>query len=199
MENNVLWNHWRRIKTVFFRSVFFWTLLSGVILDQLIKLVVFANLNPLIYEDSVSGLSGPAWDFAGFFRIQAHFNQGWNLGVPGVARVELLGLASLLFCLIFLVIYCYRPPRFSRLNEVSIGLFVAGAFSNGIDRVVLGGVRDYFRLLPHASLPLGLSWPNGGKVLFPAYVNLADGFLLWGLLTFGRLIMEQANPKVPPN
>ncbi|MDX2289025.1 MAG: signal peptidase II [Hyphomicrobiaceae bacterium] len=55
-----------------------------------------------------------------------------------------------------------------RLMAVSLGLLIGGALGNAIDRVVLGGVNDYF--MPHA---FGMYWP--------AVFNIADVAIVAGV------------------
>ena len=66
----------------------------------------------------------------------------------------------------------------NRLMAASVGLIMGGAISNAVDRLVLGGVADFFQ--PHA---FGLYWPfvfNIADVAIVAGVTglLYDSFIL---------------------
>ncbi len=66
-----------------------------------------------------------------------------------------------------------------RLMGVSLGLLIGGALGNAIDRVVFGGVNDYF--MPHA---FGLYWP--------AVFNIADVAIVAGV---AGLLYESVIPS----
>lgn len=123
--------------------------LAGLILDQWSKGFVFHLL-----------AEGPRREGL-FLFLRAVRNNGAVFGLfPGYGGVILL-LGILLF-LVFLFLVRNHPMRGSRLFAAGLGLQVAGAAGNVLDRLRLGYVRDFIDL--HV-------WP---------VFNLADMYIVTG-------------------
>jgi len=68
-----------------------------------------------------------------------------------------------------------------RWLHIGIALIAAGGLGNLFDRVMFGCVRDFIHPLPGILIPFGLSWPGGGRDLWPYVSNVADKCLLIGI------------------
>jgi len=68
-----------------------------------------------------------------------------------------------------------------RFLHIGIALIAAGGLGNLFDRVMFGCVRDFIHPLPGILIPFGLSWPGGGRDLWPYVSNVADKCLLIGI------------------
>jgi signal peptidase II len=81
--------------------------------------------------------------------------------------------------------------RWTRSHEwgshAAIGLLIAGGLGNLYDRVMYACVRDFIHPLPGLNLPLGWSWPWGGREVWPYVSNVAD---LWLLIGIGILLVH---------
>lgn len=74
-----------------------------------------------------------------------------------------------------------RTERSQWILHLAIAGVLAGALGNLYDRLVHGGVRDMFNLLPGVELPFGLAWPGGATEVYPWIFNVADVCLVVGL------------------
>ncbi len=81
----------------------------------------------------------------------------WQLGLAGFAILAAVALWAWL---------AHGPSN--RIMAWSLGLIIGGAVANAVDRVLFGGVTDYF--LPHA---FGFDWP--------AVFNIADAAIVAGV------------------
>lgn len=94
----------------------------------------------------------------GHFNVAAAFG-GLNIGQPALITLTFVLLALLVAAFIFL------PERFTVL-KTAIAIVIAGAIGNLVDRLALGGVRDWFGL-----------WMFG-----MTYCNLADFWIVIGVI-----------------
>ncbi len=90
----------------------------------------------------------------------------------------------------------WRSPARAVLLQIALALILAGALGNLYDRIQFAAVRDMLHLFPETNLPFGLSWPGGGRGLYPWIFNLADVALLFGVLTVVYITWKHAPP--PP-
>lgn len=89
----------------------------------------------------------------------------------------------------------WRSDARLTLFHVALALILAGAVGNLYDRVVYAVVRDMLHLFPESELPLGLTWPGGGRGLYPWVFNLADVALLFGVVAVIFVTWRHAPPK----
>ena len=89
----------------------------------------------------------------------------------------------------------WRSPAKAKVMHIGLGLILAGALGNLYDRVVYGLVRDMLHLFPETDLPFGLSWPGGGRGLYPWIFNLADVALLAGVALVIYFTWKQPQPQ----
>lgn len=100
----------------------------------------------------------------GFFSLHYTHNQGASFGImPGQLWLFIVVTVSLL-CLLA-AIYYNTSLKTKRVFSVGYALVFAGALGNMVDRIILGYVRDFFKI--H---------------FFPAIFNVADAFILIGAL-----------------
>ncbi len=66
--------------------------------------------------------------------------------------------------------------------HIAIALVLGGGLGNLYDRVVYACVRDFIHPLPAVKLPFGWSFPWGGREVWPYVSNLADLWLIIGIL-----------------
>jgi signal peptidase II len=76
--------------------------------------------------------------------------------------------------------------RFTRAKDwsshLAIGLILGGGLGNLYDRLIYACVRDFLHPLPGVKLPFGWSWPWGGSEVWPYVSNVADAFLIVGVV-----------------
>ncbi len=142
------------IKNERIRSFVFW-FSSWVVIDQVLKLVLFAKRYPQAYfhfgNDRVLG-------FQQFENLQFAFSL--PLPLPIIYLIYFIALAFLIY---------YFCKNFNLLNQFQLiawTAILAGALSNVFERVIRGSVRDYF-------------FVYGGGIL-----NFADLCILGGVIAF---------------
>ena len=117
------------------RSLYVLALVVGVLaFDQLTKRVVTQNL-----------ALGESWPAEGFFRITRVANTGSAFGLFGGHNM-LLTVASILG--VAVILWFMRASGESLVVRTSLGLMLAGAVGNLIDRVSLGYVTDFIDVGP---------------------------------------------------
>ncbi len=75
----------------------------------------------------------------------------------------------------------WTRPR-DRAAHIAIALVLGGGLGNLYDRVMYACVRDFLHPLPGVRLPFGWSWPWGGREIWPYVSNIADLWLIVGIL-----------------
>ncbi|MDF1810028.1 MAG: signal peptidase II [Phycisphaerales bacterium] len=82
------------------------------------------------------------------------------------------------------------------LAHVGFGLIIAGGLGNLYDRLMFACVRDFLHPFPGVKLPLGLKWPGGNTELWPYVSNVADAFLIFGIIMLMIHAWRMPNPVV---
>jgi signal peptidase II len=108
--------------------------------------------------------------------------QRWVFIVVGVVAI---GFVSRIF---------WRSEAKLTLFHIALALILSGAVGNLYDRAFYGVVRDMLHMFPNSDLPFGLSWPGGGRGLYPWIFNLADVALLFGVITVVAVTWRHAPP-----
>lgn len=68
------------------------------------------------------------------------------------------------------------------LAHAGFGLIIAGGIGNLYDRLQFACVRDFIHPLPGVRVPFGIRWPDGNNELWPYVSNVADAFLIVGII-----------------
>ncbi|MCA9289751.1 MAG: signal peptidase II [Phycisphaerales bacterium] len=120
-------------------------------------------------------------------------NRGAVFGLFENQRIFLIGFTVLALGIGTLLFARWTTSR-HHMAHVAIGLVLAGGIGNLIDRITVGAVRDFLRMLPDWHLPFGLHWPGGSNEIFPWVYNVADVMLLagMGLLIIHMFRMDRA-------
>lgn len=85
------------------------------------------------------------------------------------------------------------------LLHLCLAMIFAGALGNMYDRMVHPGVRDMLLLFPGVDLPFGWTWPGGQPQLYPWIFNLADVYLVIGIIVILiRTIFEPVHHEAEP-
>jgi signal peptidase II len=79
-----------------------------------------------------------------------------------------------------------------RIAHISIGLIIAGGLGNLYDRLIFACVRDFIHPLPGLTLPFGIAWPGGNRDLWPYVSNIADLYLIVGIVALLFLNWKKA-------
>ncbi len=154
---------------------FIYTIAMGfMLLDQLIKLIVTANMN-LHEEISI---------IPKFFSLYYIKNTGAAFSIFGNKTLFLI-LISLL-CLIILKNYIKKLKRVTNLSIISLGLMTGGIIGNLFDRILYKSVIDYLSF-------------NFFGYSFPVF-NLADiGITVGAALLILDLIIEERQKRRTTN
>ena len=114
--------------------------------------------------------------------IGIRFNNDLNEGIAGglFSGYTPIIIIVTMFMIVFMVLFDakYRPD--SKLYSIGISFVVGGAIGNLIDRIFLGGVRDFI---------IFDFWKD-----FPTF-NLADSFIVVGVIILAIYIIFFSNEK----
>lgn len=135
----------------------------SVAVDQLTKL--------LLYGKSVSVIGNFLW-------IQSAFNDGAAFGMLGGARWFFIVLSVPVMAIIIYILFSKKLGN-SRFLGITLGLILGGIIGNLIDRIFLGGVRDFIYF----------------KSINFAIFNFADTFICVGMVLLVIFILFLYNPK----
>lgn len=86
--------------------------------------------------------------------------------------------------------------RRDTLAHVAIGLVLSGGLGNLYDRLKFACVRDFIHPLPGVTLPFGWSWPWGGREVWPYVSNVADLWLLIGIMILLVIMLRTPAPQL---
>lgn len=115
---------------------------------------------------------GEIWIIPGFFSYGHAYNEGvvWSFGPQ--AKTLWLVLAVLAAPAITAYFLWLKPKRWVR--TICLGMVLGGALGNAFDRVMIGAVRDFIKVIyfVHA---------DGRRAVWPLF-NLADSFIVIGAL-----------------
>jgi signal peptidase II len=146
-------------------------------LDQLTKYLVVTHVERGGYVVPFAALDG-------FFHITHSRNPGAALGLAQNVHVYFF-VALTLVALALIGSFFRRIDAADRLSAVSLGLIVAGALGNLLDRVVRGEVIDFLQF-------------NLGLFVFPDF-NVADSAIVIGVaLLLLDVVTQETEGSVSP-
>lgn len=179
----------KHIKATKDRRVFCFAFLLVIMIDQLAKAGVqmFVTYTPLETVEAANAPSGP-------------FSLIWVVNTevfPQASKWPMI-FGSLLFHGIFLHHGAFRLKTWRKLTPVPLAMFVGGAFSNIVEVLITGGVRNF--------LKLGFDHPLSALFSFiPArpLFSTAALFMLLGMLALPVTLllerwMQPKDPLPPP-
>lgn len=159
--------------------------LVSVVLDQLTKAWVIANLRP--YRDSVPVIDG-------FFELVHVKNTGAAGGFLGEFEYRMwVFLAFTVVALVVMVSMVRELGPQERLQPALVGLIVGGALGNAIDRVREQAVTDFLRF--YTEHPEWKPWliAQLGTAEYPSF-NVADICIVVGVLVYMGLYLVYGDP-----
>lgn len=114
-----------------------------------------------------------------------------------------MGAGKRAFFIVFTVIavgfamwmFAAWTTRRDTLAHVAIGLVLSGGLGNLYDRLKFACVRDFIHPLPGVTLPFGWSWPWGGREVWPYVSNVADLWLLIGIMILLVIMLRTPAPQ----
>ena len=155
--------------------VFFLVFIIGVVLDQLTKWWIVANVEFTKEEIEV---------IPGFLSVVHAQNPGAAMGLlRNYEHRHYLFLVFTLIALAVIVDLFRRLPRTDVFMSLVLGLILSGAIGNGIDRLHKGTVTDFIRV--YTDLPSLKVWliNTFGTNEWPSF-NIADSALVVGVGLF---------------
>lgn len=120
-------------------------------------------------------------------------NPGAVFGIGAGQRWLFVGFTLIAIAFSLWIFLRWTSPR-DKWAHAAIGLLLAGGIGNLYDRLVFGCVRDFLHPLPGVGLPFGLTWPNGSPEVWPYVSNIADLWLIVGIVVL--LVYSWRKPEL---
>lgn len=117
----------------------------------------------------------------GLLEFKLVLNVGAVFGAGAGKRWLFIGVTVFAVMFAFFLFAFWTKPR-DRWAHLGIGLLLAGGLGNLYDRIIFGCVRDFIHPFPGIKLPFGWTYSNGDNQLWPYVSNVADKWLLVGIL-----------------
>lgn len=108
-------------------------------------------------------------------------NPGAVFGI-GAGKRWFFVIFTVIACIVALTLFVKWTRAKDWVAHVGFGLIISGGIGNLYDRLVYASVRDFIHPLPGVQLPFGLSWPGGTTEVWPYVSNVADAFLIIGIV-----------------
>ena len=108
-------------------------------------------------------------------------NPGAVFGIGAGQRWFFIGF-TVVAILIAMILFLRWTTAKDWLAHAGFGLIIAGGIGNLYDRLNYACVRDFIHPFPGVHLPFGLHWPGGDTELWPYVSNVADAFLIFGIV-----------------
>ncbi len=125
-------------------------------------------------------------------------NRGAVFGLGAGGRWFFVGFTVLAIAFGLYVFTRWTTPK-DWWAHAALALILAGGVGNLYDRVIYACVRDFLHPLPGVQWPFGISTPWSGREVWPYVSNVADAFLLVGIVVLLIFLMREpkANPAPP--
>lgn len=131
-------------------------------------------------------------------------NRGAVFGLGAGGRWFFIAFTGLAFGVALWMFARWTKPH-EWLTHTAIGLVIAGGIGNLYDRLLYACVRDFLHPLPDVEYPFGISTPWSGTEIWPYVSNVADLWLIVGIvgvmLRLGKAdkpAADSSEPKNPP-
>ncbi len=108
-------------------------------------------------------------------------NPGAVFGI-GAGQRWFFVVFTVIACIVAMTLFVKWTRASDWIAHAGFGLIIAGGVGNLYDRLVYASVRDFIHPLPGVRLPFGISWPGGNNEVWPYVSNIADAFLIVGIL-----------------
>lgn len=108
-------------------------------------------------------------------------NPGAVFGI-GAGQRWFFVIFTLIACVVAVALFIKWTRACDWMAHAGFGLIIAGGLGNLYDRLVFACVRDFIHPLPGVKLPFGITWPGGNAEVWPYVSNVADAFLIAGIV-----------------
>jgi len=108
-------------------------------------------------------------------------NPGAVFGIGAGQRWFFVGF-TIIAVVIAVVLFVRWTHAKDWMAHAGFGLIIAGGIGNLYDRLTFACVRDFIHPFPGVKMPFGISWPGGNDELWPYVSNVADAFLIVGII-----------------
>ncbi len=108
-------------------------------------------------------------------------NPGAVFGI-GAGQRWFFVIFTLIACVVALSLFIKWTRSSDWMAHAGFGLIIAGGLGNLYDRLVFACVRDFIHPVPGVKLPFGITWPGGNDEIWPYVSNVADAFLIIGII-----------------
>lgn len=108
-------------------------------------------------------------------------NPGAVFGI-GAGKRWFFVIFTVIACVVALALFVKWTRAKDWVAHMGFGLIISGGLGNLYDRLLFACVRDFIHPLPGVQLPFGLSWPGGNTEVWPYVSNVADAFLIVGIM-----------------
>jgi signal peptidase II len=164
------------------------TLALGLLLDQATKLWVAANLE--LSESEIPVV--PGW-------LSIVHAQNTGAAFSTMEGALPLFLVFTVIAVVVILDLVRRQPADLRIIPLSLGMILAGAVGNGLDRARMGHVTDFVKVYAgHEPLRSWFVESRFGTNVWPIF-NVADSLLLVGVAVFGLYWLTLRDSEVMPD
>ena len=174
-------------------SILIITTVVGLVLDLWSKSLAFAQVAgfPVVIEreDVLSvpdlGMLIPPHEPRNIIPSVLDFtlvlNPGAVFGI-GAGKRWFFVIFTVIACIVAITLFIKWTRAQDWVAHTGFGLIISGGLGNLYDRLVFACVRDFIHPLPGVQLPFGLRWPGGSTEVWPYVSNVADAFLIVGIV-----------------
>lgn len=123
----------------------------------------------------------PVIGVRGVLEFTLVLNPGAVFGI-GAGQRWFFVFFTLIACIVAIALFIKWTRENDWMAHAGFGLIIAGGLGNLYDRLLFACVRDFIHPFPDVALPLGITWPGGSDELWPYVSNVADAFLIVGII-----------------
>jgi len=126
----------------------------------------------------------------GLLELTLVLNPGAVFGIGAGKRWFFMVFTGIAMAFAFYMFAVWTRSR-DWLSHTAIGLLIAGGLGNLYDRWFFGCVRDFLHPLPKVKWPFGLKLTGNSGEIWPYVSNVADLFLIIGILVLAVRLWKQ--------